>query len=159
MIPKIYLETSVFNYYFLNDPKREKEISDTKKLFKQIKEGKFESYVSAVTIRELEMCLDISKKQKMLGLIEEYDIRKLMLDIKYEELADKYIIAEAIPERKRDDARHIAVATLYEMNILVSWNCEHIVKFKTQQIVKTVNLLEGLNNIAINTPMEVVDND
>ncbi|MEK6646533.1 MAG: PIN domain nuclease [Candidatus Firestonebacteria bacterium] len=153
---KVYLETSVFNYYFLKDSKREEEISYTKKLFEQIKEGNFEAYVSEITIRELDACPDFSKREKMLRLISEFNIIGIELDTPYEVLANKYILAEAIPEKKKDDARHIAMATLSEMDILISWNCEHIVKFKTQQIVRTVNLLEGLTNIAINTPKEVV---
>lgn len=158
MNPKIYLETSVFNYYFLEDPKREEEISYTKKLFEQIKEGEFDTYTSEVTVREIEACSDSFLRKKMLGLINEFNI--LMIDMDncegYEELANKYILAEAIPLKKIGDAHHIAVATLAGIDVLISWNCDHIVKFKTQQIVRAINLAESLNNIAINTPKEVM---
>lgn len=42
------------------------------------------------------------------------------------------------------------------MDILISWNCDHIVRFKTQERVHSVNIVEGLNDIAINTPAEVI---
>ena len=75
---------------------------------------------------------------------------------KSEELAEKYILAGAIPYVKKGDALHIAIATLSKMDILVSWNCEHIVRFKTQEIVRTINLISGLPEISINTPKEVI---
>jgi hypothetical protein len=39
--PKIYLETTIFNYYF--DTERDAHI-DTVKLFKEIKEDKYDAY-------------------------------------------------------------------------------------------------------------------
>jgi hypothetical protein len=71
-------------------------------------------------------------------------------------LADKYILAGAIPERKKGDALHIAMATVAEMDVLVSWNCDHIVRFKTQEIVRAINLTSGYGDLAINTPREVI---
>lgn len=45
------------------------------------------------------------------------------------------------------------------MEILLSWNCEHIVRFKTQQIVKAIHVSLGLNDISINTPREVISHE
>ena len=156
--PKIYLETTIFNYYFLIDPEREIDIFATKQLFDEIKNGTFEAFTSALTIGEIEKCNDTSLKKKMLGLIEVFNIGRLALrDFPdYEDLAEKYILAGAIPVRKKGDAFHIAIATLSGMDILASWNCDHIVRFKTQQIVKTINIVEGLTDIAINIPREVI---
>ena len=157
--PRIYFETTLFNYYHLDDPDRKKEISITKDLFDKIKMGLFEPYVSDIVIAELGKCTDIELQQKMLRLIKEFDIIRLTSkDYKgYEELGEKYILAGAIPRRKKDDALHIACATLSQMDVLVSWNCNNIVRFKNQQIVKTINLVEGINDIGINTPQEVIN--
>lgn len=158
MKPKIYLETTVFNYYFLKDPRRAREISFTRRLFEQIREGKFEPFVSDIVIDELNKCADLSRREKMFGLIEKFRVEMLSFQDYpgVEQLSNKYILAGAIPSAKKPDALHIAVATLGEVDILVSWNCDHIVKFKTQQIVKAINLAESLNDIAINTPEEVI---
>ena len=45
------------------------------------------------------------------------------------------------------------------MDIVISWNMEHMVKLKTRREVKAVNILEGYNEIEICTPLEVIDND
>lgn len=158
LIPRIYLETTIFNYYFLRDISRENEISVTKKLFYQMKSGKFEAYSSAIAMGEIEECPDSRLRKKMLNLFNEFSVRQINIaDYQgYENLAEKYILAGAIPVRKRGDALHIALATLSGIDILVSWNCDHIVRFKTQQIVRTINITEGLHDIAINTPKEVI---
>jgi len=161
MKPRIYLETTLFNYYFLTDVKREKEILSTKVLFNKISKNIFDGFVSAITIQELEQCNDIIKKKNMIELIEKHEINRLILpDYSIlEKLADKYITAGAIPLTKKTDALHIATATIGEMDILISWNCDHIVRFKTQQIVKAINVSEGFTDISINTPEEVIHNE
>lgn len=156
--PRIYLETTIFNYYFLDDPERKEDILATKKLFEEIKQKNFDAYISALTIGELERCPDISKKTKMLKLTEEIGFTKLAFEspVFYEKLAGKYILTGAVPETKKGDALHIAMATVAEMDILTSWNCDHIVRFKTQELVRAINLTSGYTELAINTPREVV---
>lgn len=156
--PRIYLETTIFNYFFLEDPERKEDILATKKLFEEIKQNNFDAYISALTIGELERCPDISKKTRMLKLIEEFDLTRLSFEssVRYEGLANKYILAGAIPEAKKGDALHIAIATVAEMDVLTSWNCDHIVRFKTQEIVRAINLTSGYTELAINTPREVI---
>ncbi|MDI6731555.1 MAG: PIN domain-containing protein [Candidatus Margulisbacteria bacterium] len=156
--PRIYLETTIFNYYFLEDSGRKEDIIATKRLFEEIKLQNFEAYVSALTIAELERCPDPAKKTKMLSLIESYNLLRINFEspVLYEELAGKYILAGAIPESKRGDALHIAIATVAKMDILASWNCNHIVRFRTQELVRAINLSNNYTDLAINTPKEVV---
>lgn len=161
MTPKIYLETTLFNYYYLNDITRQSEINATKKLFEEIKDGKFAGYISGVVAAELKKCRNVSQRKNMLDLIDRFNIIRLGIEDYegYEDLAGKYILSGAIPAKKRDDAFHIAVSSLSGMDILASWNCDHIVKFKTQQIVSAINKVEGINVIAINTPQEVINDE
>ncbi|MCL2096264.1 MAG: hypothetical protein FWH10_05090, partial [Oscillospiraceae bacterium] len=50
-VAKIYLETTMFNYYF--DIERDAH-ADTVKLFNEIRTGKYEAYTSVYVIDELE---------------------------------------------------------------------------------------------------------
>lgn len=156
--PKIYIETTLFNYFLLEDRERKEDILATKKLFEEIEQGKFNAFVSALIIGELEKCPNVSKKEKMLNLIGKYNLERLSFEssLRYEELAEKYILAGAIPEKKKGDALHVAIATVSLMDILCSWNCDHIVRFKTQEIVRVINVTNGYTDLAINTPKEVV---
>ena len=61
--PRIYLETTMFNYYF--EQEREAH-ADTVKLFEEIKEGKYQAFTSMYAIREI-MRAPEERTQKMMG--------------------------------------------------------------------------------------------
>ena len=44
-------------------------------------------------------------------------------------LADNYIDENILSKNYRDDARHIAIATISDIDVLVSWNFKHIVHY------------------------------
>jgi hypothetical protein len=54
-------------------------------------------------------------------------------------LAEVYVNEGIIPKKYSNDALHIAIATIYKMDAIVSWNLTHIVKFKTKFQVKNIN--------------------
>ena len=63
------------------------------------------------------------------------------------------------PVKYRDDALHIAIASVNDLEIVVSWNLEHMVKLKTRREIKAVNILEGYRELEICTPLEVIENE
>ena len=60
-----------------------------------------------------------------------------------------------IPEKFINDALHIAIATVNEIDSVVSWNLEHIVKIKTIVEVNRINIKKGYKQIFIITPEEI----
>ena len=42
------------------------------------------------------------------------------------ELAKVLLAAHAIPETEPTDALHVATATIYQMDVLLTWNCKHM---------------------------------
>jgi len=91
------------------------------------------------------------------NLIKEYKPELLEDVAEVGRLADKYLSTKIIPEKYRADALHIAFATFYEMDVLVSYNLRHIVKLKTRRLANYINLLEGYKTLEIGTPEEVID--
>ena len=67
---RLYLETTMFNYYF--DENRDGH-TDTVRLFEEIREGKHEAYTSEYTVGELEAAPE-PKQSDMMNLLSEYDI-------------------------------------------------------------------------------------
>jgi hypothetical protein len=51
---------------------------------------------------------------------------------------------------------HIALATINNVDALVSWNFTHIVKLKTKRLTKAVNIAQGYKEIEIITPWEII---
>ena len=57
--------------------------------------------------------------------------------------------------RFRNDMLHIAVATVAEVDVLVSWNFRHVVRLDKIQRFNGVNLELGYKTLAIYSPREV----
>ncbi|WXG39483.1 MAG: hypothetical protein WED07_01390 [Candidatus Freyarchaeum deiterrae] len=86
--------------------------------------------------------------------VSQFSVLSLTDDVKW--LAEQYIRYGAIPESYQEDAYHIAVAVINEMDFLLSWNFKHIVRIKTRDIVRMVNTLNNLRQIVIITPAELL---
>lgn len=71
------------------------------------------------------------------------------------ELADAYLKHGILPQNFRNDARHIAMATVAGADLLVSWNFKHIVHFEKVQKFNAVNIEMGYKPILIYSPKEV----
>lgn len=153
--PKIYLETTMFNYYF--DADRDAHL-DTVKLFSEVKDGKYIAYTSAYVLLELEREKTL-KREKMLGLIGKYNINVLDLDPEAERIADIYIQNGILPSSCINDCLHIASATVNNLDMIISLNFAHIVRRKTILLTEIVNIKEGYKGIGIYSPMEVVENE
>jgi predicted nucleic acid-binding protein len=153
---KIYLETTVFNFKFAEDSPDKK--ADAIKLFDEINEGKYIAYTSNYVLQELLKAKD-PKRSEMISLIELYKIKLLEANEVAETLADKYVSEDIIPQRYRTDGIHIAMATINDLDIIVSYNFQHIVKLKTIIGTESINLREGYKRIGIYSPTEVVEND
>ncbi len=153
--PRIYLETTMFNYYF--DTERDAH-ADTIKLFEEIESGKYQAFVSAYVIREIMKASD-EKAQKMLNLISEIGITILDASEEAERLASIYQEQGAIPPASSVDAQHIAVASVNDLDMILSLNFKHIVRKKTVTMTRFVNERLGYRQIEIHSPMEVVDRE
>jgi len=84
------------------------------------------------------------------------DAEIVTLDDEALALASAYIRDGAVSEAHRVDARHIAVATVRRVDILVSWNFKHIVKLSRIRAYNAVNLKLGYPELEIRSPLEVL---
>ena len=153
--PKIYLETTVFNYYF--DADRDGH-TDTVKLFEEIKAGKYEAYTAIYVTDEL-IKADEPKRSNMLNLITEHNIIVLPADAEAEQLADIYVNEGVIPASKQYDAFHIAIAAINELEYIFSFNFQHINRIKTKEMTSLINSRQRYKSVTIATPSEVVEHD
>ncbi|HWR58685.1 MAG TPA: PIN domain-containing protein [Thermodesulfovibrionales bacterium] len=157
---RIYLDTSVINFLFADDVPEFKKI--TEDFFENyVKSGKYVVYISDVVIAELEKTKSEDKKRLLLEVIEEYSLRIVTLDRASDTLAAVYVKEKIIPDKKLEDAQHIAIATCNQMDILLSWNFKHLSNIQKQIGVRIVNEKEGyFYPLILTNPMEVVyEND
>jgi len=153
--PKIYLETTLFNYYF--DTDRDAH-PDTLLLFKDVAAGKYEAFTSDAVVKEL-TAAPASKSAMMIALVGEYKIETLTVNDEINRLADLYVAEGIIPAKYRTDGVHIAVAAVNGLDIIASMNFQHIVKNKVKRLANAVNIVKGYRPVDIVSPMEIVENE
>ncbi len=93
----------------------------------------------------------------MLGLVEKYSVTTLSYSQAAENLAALYVSEGIVPAKYRTDGIHIAVATVHDLDMILSLNFRHIVRKKTVDRTGAVNILAGYRAISIHTPQEVAD--
>lgn len=71
------------------------------------------------------------------------------------ELADAYQKRKIVSANFYDDGLHIAIATVAEADLLVSWNFKHIVHFDKIRLFNAVNIEFGYKPLQIFSPREV----
>ena len=74
-------------------------------------------------------------------------------------LSAKYQEQGIIPPGSTVDAQRIAVATVSDMDMILSLNFRHIVRKKTVTMTGLVNISLGYKPVEIHSPMEVVDRE
>lgn len=147
---KVYLDTSVISALF--DEKNPERQNLTKKFFELRK--RFDVYISEVVLAEIDDTRDVDLKGKLRDTATSFEI--LPIDEESRKLASEYVKHGAIPKDYAEDGLHIAIPTINEIDYLLSWNYEHIVKVKTRRIVNTVNLSLGYPDLKITTPVELI---
>ena len=108
------MDTSVPSAYYDEEKPDRQEL--TKEFWKKLRH--YRVVISRVTITELEDTKDLSKRKKMLNLVSEFEIIETTPAV--EELAQIYVDNGIVPVDFKDDALHIALCTLGEVDYLVS---------------------------------------
>jgi predicted nucleic acid-binding protein len=148
MKQKIYIDTSVVGGYF------DDEFSeDTMLFFDRIRRSELLIIVSDLLEAELLGAPEFVRK--LLPTIDAQNIERIKLTPEAIELADKYIDAKVVGKTSRADCQHIAIATLYNADVLVSWNFKHIVNLEKIRGYNGINLQNGHKMIEIRTPKEI----
>jgi len=154
---KIYLDTSLISHLEANDTPD--KMASTLELWKEIKQNKYDVYISDMVVSELFDCQE-PKRSTMFRYLAEIDYTELVLSDETKELADKYINEGIIPMKNKEDAMHIAVASINVCDIIVSWNFKHMVKFKTIRGVNAMNKYMGYSNeIEILSPDSIIEEE
>jgi len=146
----LYLDTSVIGGYY--DVEFEKE---TKLLFDDIIKGEFDVFYSSITEDELINAPPLVRE--LLDSIPENRKQKIVLTEETLHLADCYIAENVVGKTSREDCLHIALATVYRADILVSWNFKHIVNVKRIRGYNAINIKYGYAAIDIRSPKEIID--
>ena len=157
--PKIYLETTVFNFYYeeRTAPPYLEQKALVHRIFELIQAGAYEPYTSPYTTREINNETSQEKREKMQALVSDYGVVILPITEEIERLAALYVQEKAIAPAWATDAAHIAIATYNGLDFIISLNFAHIVRPWTIERVRSVNMREKYSAIGIYKPSEVLE--
>jgi hypothetical protein len=154
---RLYLDTTILNFPFTEDAPEKK--AHTLDFFQKIRWGSYEIYASRVVQQELELA-----PAQRLSQIEKLwkETGPMLLEVPQgaKDLATQYLKHKALPARSEVDAMHVALATIHQMDALVSWNFKHLANLTRRQKLAAVNLNQGYSfPLQLVTPLEVLDDD
>ena len=72
-------------------------------------------------------------------------------------MADTYISEKVVGKTSLEDCRHIALATIYKVDVVASWNFKHIVNLDKIKGYNSVNMRLGYSIIEIRSPKDLVN--
>lgn len=150
---KLYLETSIFG--FMVGTRQEPYAEATERLFREIDAGRVEAFTSTEVTRELANAPE-PLGADLLRLLRTHPLTELDVTEEARGLAGKYVEAGIIPRKVEPDALHIAIAVVNNLDVVVSWNLQHIVKTRTRLGVNGINKFSGYREIDIATPQEAI---
>lgn len=126
-------------------------------LFDKIKRGEIIAVISDITVEELNRSPGFVQENFM-GLPIDF-IEKVVTTPEVIELANSYLKHQVVPQSFRNDALHIAIGSVYRVDILLSWNFKHIVNLNRIRQFNSINLMENYPIIEIRSPREVINYD
>ncbi len=149
MQQRIYIDTSIVGGYFDEEFKEA-----TNGLFLRLEKKEIIFVVSDLLDLEL-----VDAPQHVRNLLQKYSADKferVSLTEDSVKLADTYISEKVVGKTSLEDCRHIALATINRVDVLVSWNFKHIVNLDKIKGYNSVNLRMGFQIIEIRSPKDLI---
>ena len=152
---RVYIETSLISYLTAR-PSRDVVVAARQQITLEWWERRrpdFKQVTSELVLDEAGRG-DLDEAHKRLALLE--DMVLLQVTAAAEELADAIIAESVLPDRAFADALHIAVATVHEVDYLVTWNCAHIANAEILPRVGEICSSLGFRLPVVCTPDELM---
>jgi hypothetical protein len=126
-------------------------------LFKMVQSGVITCVYSDLTEYELENAPEKIKNHFLNLDRETTEFVEITEEI--DELAKEYVRENVVGETSMDDCRHIACATINNVDYLVSWNFKHIVNVFRIRGYNSINLKNGYLQLDIRSPKDIITDE
>lgn len=154
MKPTLYIETSVPSFYYEIRPEPDNVARRdwTRQWWNGYIEN-YSAYTSEAVIDELENG-EFPNKAEALTLM----VNLPLLDISdpIADIVKTYISHHIMPNDPAGDALHLAIASFYKCDFLVTWNCRHLANANKFGHIRRINTMLGLFVPTLVTPLELI---
>jgi predicted nucleic acid-binding protein len=151
----VYIETTVISYLVAR-PSRDILVAAHQQIsheWWEYQRRSFECFISQIVIDEIQAG-NIQSADRRMEIIEDLSVLEVTDEAGH--LTKAIIDAGAIPRKAVRDAAHIAVATVNDIDYLLTWNCRHLAN---AQIIRSVSIVcntQGFSMPVICTPEELM---
>jgi len=145
---RVYADTSVYGGVF-----DEEFAAPSTAFFSEVRQGRFGLVLSPLVEDEMEDAPGSVRElfEEMRHFGEAVDVTEEAI-----RLQQAYLDAKIVGPKWEADALHVAVATICQCRVIVSWNFKHIVNFQKIPLYNGVNLASGYGVVGIHSPQEVI---
>ena len=154
MIKKsLYLDTTIPSYYY--DQRKELAIRYRRKVTRDWwinEKDSFGLYISELVLVELQRG-NYPQKKKVARLVKDLSILPIVPEI--EDIVRDYLKNYLMPMADMGDAFHLAYASFYKIDYLLTWNCNHLANVNKKEHIETINRKLKLFVPEIITPLQL----
>ena len=146
--PRVYIDSCVYGGAF-----DEEFAFATTRFFGEVRSGSFHLIVSALVQDELSAAPP-RVNDLFVDMLEWTTVAPVSAEAL--DLQQAYLSAGILTPKWAADALHVAMATVADCSLIVSWNFRHIVHFEKIPQYNAVNGRYGYRPLAIYSPLEVI---
>jgi predicted nucleic acid-binding protein len=127
----VYIDSTIPSYYFDERESLKTFVEITKKWWEE-ERNKFDIFTSEETLNELNEG-NYPNKIKVIEFAAELPL--LPPDENIIEIAETYLENYMMPQVLKGDVIHLAYASYYKMDFLLTWNCNHLANANKKQVI------------------------
>jgi len=152
----VYIETTILSYLVAN-PARDIVIAGHQQTTQQwwsTRRTAFDCFISQVVIDEISVGdpMEVRKRLAVAGTINA-----LAVTGDAERITESIMKSGILPPKAVRDAAHIAVATVHNVQYLLTWNCKHLANAQIAKRIAKLCAGAGFEMPAICTPEELLE--
>lgn len=152
----VYIETTILSYLVAH-PARDIVIAghqQTTQEWWSMRRTAFDCFISQVVLDEISAG-DPAEVRKRLAVAGTLDSLALTADS--ETITKSIMKSGVLPPKAIRDAAHIAVATVHNVQYLLTWNCKHLANARIAKRIAGICILAGFEMPTICTPEELLE--
>lgn len=147
----VYLDSTIPSYLFDQRDSIKSYVEVTKKWWSE-ERNNFRTVISPETVAEARKG-DHPNKEKIVALLSEVELLPYAEPL--ETIVQVYTDNHLMPQGLTGDGLHLAYASFYKVDFLLTWNCNHLANANKKQHIRVINTRLGLFVPEIITPLEL----
>ncbi|WP_417912578.1 type II toxin-antitoxin system VapC family toxin [Candidatus Electronema sp. TJ] len=151
MKEKVYLDSTIPSYCFDQRESLQAFSEVTKRWWSEMA-ASYDIFISDAVLQELNKG-DYPRKAEIVAFVSHVPLLPSVPEL--EQVVEFYIANRVMPRSLVGDAVHLAYASWFGIQYLLTWNCNHLANANKRKHIRVINGRLGLTTPEIVTPLEL----